>query len=214
MRQPEIDLVLLVRGGGSLEDLRAFNTEPLARALRACPVPVVAGVGHETDLTIADLAADARAPTPSAAAALGVPDGAALTNQLGRDTARLLAAWRAGLAARRAQLAHEWQALRAHAPRARLAAQRARLGALVSALEARVRSHATHARARFATAAARLDTLSPLAVLARGYAIVELSEQGVILRSPDQAAAGDPLRIRLEKGELDAVTASTQVKKS
>jgi exodeoxyribonuclease VII large subunit len=206
--QPDVDVVLLVRGGGSLEDLRPFNTEVVARALRRSPVPVISGVGHETDVTIADLAADARAPTPSAAAALALPDGAALLDRLHRDGARLVAAWRAILAARRAKLLQEWQALRAHAPRARLAAQRSRLVALVRALESHARARVERARARLATGTARLDTLSPLAVLGRGYAIVRLADGGPILRSPDQVTAGDRLRVRLAEGELDATASA------
>jgi exodeoxyribonuclease VII large subunit len=206
--QPDVDVVLLVRGGGSLEDLRPFNTEVVARALRRSPVPVISGVGHETDVTIADLAADARAPTPSAAAALALPDGAALLDRLRRDGARLVAAWRAILAARRAKLLQEWQALRAHAPRARLAAQRSRLVALVRALESHARARVERARARLATGTARLDTLSPLAVLGRGYAIVRLADGGPILRSPDQVTAGDRLRVRLAEGELDATASA------
>ncbi len=208
--QPRVDVVLLVRGGGSLEDLRPFNTETVARALRASPVPVISGVGHETDITIADLAADARAPTPSAAAALALPDGAALVTQLGRDTTRLLAAWRALLASRRAKLRQEWQALRAHAPRARLAAQRSRLTAIVRALESHSHVRLERARARLATGTARLDTLSPLAVLGRGYAIVRLGEHGPIVRSSGQVASGDPLRIRVAEGELDATAGPSQ----
>jgi exodeoxyribonuclease VII large subunit len=211
--QPDVDVVLLVRGGGSLEDLRPFNTEVVARALRRSPVPVISGVGHETDVTIADLAADARAPTPSAAAALALPDGAALLDRLRRDGARLVAAWRAILAARRAKLLQEWQALRAHAPRARLAAQRSRLAALVRALESHARARVERARARLATGTARLDTLSPLAVLGRGYAIVRLADGGPILRSPDQVTAGDRLRVRLAEGELDATVSGSEGEK-
>jgi exodeoxyribonuclease VII large subunit len=119
-----------------------------------------------------------------------------------------VAAWRAILAARRAKLLQEWQALRAHAPRARLAAQRSRLAALVRALEIHARARVERGRARLATGTARLDTLSPLAVLGRGYAIVRLADGGPILRSPDQVTAGDRLRVRLAEGELDATASA------
>jgi exodeoxyribonuclease VII large subunit len=202
--QGGVDVLLLVRGGGSLEDLVCFNTEVVARAIRASPVPVVAGVGHETDVTIADLAADARAPTPSAAAMLAFPDQAALRTQLGRDLRRLVRAMEAVLAGVRSRLAHEWQALRAHAPRARLAAQRARLAAAVGLLERSVRRTLERTRESLASASARLDALSPLAVLGRGYAIVRLGPGGPVVRSPEQVKAGDGLRIRVAEGELDA----------
>ena len=161
-------------------------------------------------VVVATPIADARAPTPSAAAALALPDGAALVTQLGRDTTRLLAAWRALLASRRAKLRQEWQALRAHAPRARLAAQRSRLTAIVRALESHSHARLERARARLATGTARLDTLSPLAVLGRGYAIVRLGEHGPIVRSSGQVASGDPLRIRVAEGELDATAGPSQ----
>lgn len=203
-RQPRVDTVLLVRGGGSLEDLLPFNTETVARALRACPVPVVSGVGHETDLTIADLAADVRAPTPSAAAMLALPDGASLRGQLARDVRRLFVAMRGQLGERRGRLRQEWQALQTHAPRAKLAAQRVRLSALAEALARAASSGVAGLRSRFATGAARLDSLSPLAVLARGYAIVRLGADGPVVRGPGQVAAGDALHIRLAEGALAA----------
>jgi exodeoxyribonuclease VII large subunit len=199
-----VDVILLVRGGGSLEDLVAFNSEAVARAIRAAPVPVVAGVGHETDVTIADLAADARAPTPSAAAMLAFPDRAALRVQLGRDVGRLVRAMGSVLGDLRARLGHEWQALRAHAPRARLVAQRARLDAASALLERSIRRAIERARDRLAAGAGRLDSLSPLAVLGRGYAIVRLGPGGAVVRSPAQVKVGDGLHVRVAEGEIEA----------
>jgi exodeoxyribonuclease VII large subunit len=201
---PEVDVILLVRGGGSLEDLQPYNTERIARALRACRVPVVSGVGHELDVTIADLAADLRAPTPSAAAALAVPERALLAAQLGRAERRLASAVRRALErfGDRHFRAHE--ALRAHAPSERLRTRRVRLAAAQRALEAAVRRAAERRLPRLRAAAARLDALSPLAVLGRGYAIAQLAESGAILRRASQAEPGDALRIRLAEGELEA----------
>jgi exodeoxyribonuclease VII large subunit len=201
---PEVDVILLVRGGGSLEDLWPFQSEALARALRACPLPVVCGVGHETDVTIADLAADARAPTPSAAAMLAFPDDAAARGRLDAVRRRLSGAMTTRLAVGRARLGQEWQALRAHAPRARLASQRARLEAGFRSLARALRGRLAAARARLATAAGRLDSLSPLAVLARGYALVRRADDGKVVRRTAQVAPGDALAIRLAEGELEA----------
>jgi exodeoxyribonuclease VII large subunit len=203
-RVEDVEVILLVRGGGSLEDLLPFNTEVVARAIRATAVPVVSGVGHETDLTIADLAADVRAPTPSAAAAAALPDADASRARVARDGARLRAALRGTLAQLRARLGHEWQALRAHAPRARLATQRARLEAARAGLLRETRGRLQLARGRCGTAAARLESLSPLAVLARGYAIVWRREDGSVVRRPQQVAPGDALAIRVAEGEIEA----------
>jgi exodeoxyribonuclease VII large subunit len=197
-----VDVILLVRGGGSLEDLWAFNTEEVARAIARSPLPIVSGVGHETDLTIADLVADLRAPTPSAAAAMALPDGEALAQQLSRDWRRLGAAARAALRGFEARLARERDALRMLAPSTRLAAQRSRARALQRALGRAIEREQERRRAALATLAGRLDSLSPLAVLARGYALVERAEDGAILRDSDAAPAGERLRIRLARGEL------------
>jgi exodeoxyribonuclease VII large subunit len=199
----DVDVILLVRGGGSLEDLLPFNTERLARAVRACRVPVVAGVGHEVDVTIADLAADLRAPTPSAAAAAALPDRRALAVQLERDLARLRVACGARLRDARRRLSREVQALRAQTPRARLAAQCARLAAGLRALAYAAAAAGERARARFAAAAAQLDVLSPLAVLGRGYAIARREDGGVVRRASD-VAAGARLRVRVAQAELTA----------
>lgn len=204
----KVDVILLVRGGGTLEDLQAFNSEAVARAIVRSPVPVVSGVGHEVDVTIADLAADARAATPSAAAELAVPDGVELRQQLQRSWQRLKQALRAILHARTLGLGRERDALRALAPTARLAAQRASLNAQTRALIRAIAARAERSRGRLAQLAGRLDSLSPLGVLGRGYALVRRSRDGVIVRTPDQLRSGERLAIRVAAAELEALVES------
>lgn len=206
-----VDVVLLVRGGGSIEDLQPFNTETVARAILRSPVPVVSGVGHETDVTIADLAADARAPTPSAAAAAALPDRAALGDRCARARDRLRRAALHGLERRVARLAQRREALARVAPRARLATQRARFEALSRALALGAATAAERERGRFEAAVGRLDLLSPLAVLGRGYAIVWKADPGTIVRRAAECAPGDRLRVRLGEGELAATVSEPDV---
>lgn len=224
--EPEVDVLLLVRGGGSLEDLQPFNTERVARAIAACPLPVVAGVGHEVDVTIADLAADLRAPTPSAAAELVAPDSVHLRHSLERDWRRLRRAMAARLVHAQARGARAADAVALLAPASRLAgwrqrlqalahvlrrggeatlARRARLEALDAALAASVGRSVTAARARLAERAARLEALSPLAVLSRGYALVRRARDGRIVRSAEQLERGERLAVRVAQAELEAV---------
>jgi len=199
-----VEVVLLVRGGGSLEDLQAFNTERVARAIAAAPVPVVCGVGHEIDVTIADLAADLRAPTPSAAAELAAPDRDALASTLRRDARRLERAARSVLARAGAGLGTLREALVLASPQARLAAQRGRLTALERALPRLAEAVVEAPRGRLAAAVAGLDALSPLAVLGRGYALARRASDGAIVRRADQLAPGDGLRVRVAEAEIDA----------
>ncbi|UCE86145.1 MAG: exodeoxyribonuclease VII large subunit [Deltaproteobacteria bacterium] len=200
----QVDVILLVRGGGSLEDLSPFNTEVVARAIIATRVPVVSGVGHEVDLTIADLVADHRAPTPSAAAAAAFPDGAALLDRLRRSESWLRDAARRVVERATVRLSLRREALRAHAPSTRLAAQRARLEAAQRALRSAARRAAERARARLGLLAGSLESLSPLAVLGRGYAIVQRERDGTILRSSTDVELGEGVRVRLMRGEIQA----------
>ncbi len=206
--QPDVDLILLVRGGGSLEDLQAFNSEAVARAIARAAVPIVSGVGHEVDVTIADLVADARAATPSVAAEMAVPDAADLRRHLARDWRRLLLAVRAVFAHGAQSLERERDALQMLAPSVRLTVQRARFGAAIRALVRVGTASAERGRSRLAQLAGRLDSLSPLGVLDRGYALVRRARDGAIPRTADQVERGERLVIRLAEAQLEAVVES------
>lgn len=164
-RRAECDVLILARGGGSLEDLWAFNDEQLARAIRAAAVPVVSGVGHEIDFTIADFAADARAPTPSAAAELVVPDRAALLAALERTHQRLGLSVRRELQALAARLAGTDRRLGLAHPGMRLQQQMQRLDDLWQRLAGAVRGSLHHARSRMSDSGARLTRCSPVKLL-------------------------------------------------
>jgi exodeoxyribonuclease VII large subunit len=157
----ECDVLIVARGGGSLEDLWAFNDERLARALRACPVPIVAGIGHEIDFTIADFVADARAPTPSGAAELVVPDRVALLESLARTTARLSACMRRELRSLSAHFDNVSLRLKRCHPGTRLAQQEQRLDDLEQRLAHALRSNIRHDRGRVSELYARLVQRSP-----------------------------------------------------
>jgi exodeoxyribonuclease VII large subunit len=243
-----VDVIIVGRGGGSIEDLWAFNEEVVARAIARSPVPVISAVGHESDVTIADFVADLRAPTPSAAAEIvvaakdefcsridrlrdrlrastrgrvqglsrrvhvlsgrpalaGVPGRLAMAGrraaELSHELARL---GRAALAARErrvAQLRRQLEACdlgkRLAVIRTRLVSGEARLGGAIAR-----RRHAADARLR--GCASRLDTLSPLAVLGRGYAVCWNADRTVAVRDAAETTPGDRVRVTLAKGELD-----------
>jgi exodeoxyribonuclease VII large subunit len=166
----ECDVLILARGGGSLEDLWAFNDEALARAIVASPIPVVSGVGHEIDVTIADFAADVRAPTPSAAAEIVVPDAGEWLKAFTHSGARLALAWERRLAERRERL--QWLEGRAALanPVARLTQQVQRLDDLEQRLDRGLRRHLTEMRAAWIEVRSRLWQLSPLSRVHAGRA--------------------------------------------
>jgi exodeoxyribonuclease VII large subunit len=219
-------LTILARGGGSMEDLWAFNDERVVRAVVAHPLPVVCGVGHEVDVTLADFAADVRAPTPSAAAEIVVPDRLDMAAALRRAADRLTAATERRLVTAARDLAVERRALERVSPASRLAAAREQVGLLFDrgsrALAARLASERLrltaagsalprHTSARVAAARSAVDAagaalavLGPNATLQRGYAIVRRTADGAIVRDPTEAPAGSPLRIRVAHGEIGA----------
>ena len=249
----KVEVILIARGGGSLEDLAAFNDEALARIIAASELPIVSAIGHETDFTIADFVADLRAPTPSAAAEIVISARQQLEDRIGSLARRLehgiryrlmlnrqrfqdLGEHRAVLritdAIRRRQqrlddlsgrlLANEKNVLQGYRRRLELAAVRVRhhdlrralqgmqknLQGIASQLPRAMRSVLFNRRARWEKLTARLDGLSPLKILERGYAVV-FDRVGKPLTDSAQVSPGDQLRVRLARGGLDAEVIST-----
>src|SRR5499427_6378654 len=254
-RVPGVDVVIVGRGGGSIEDLWAFNEEMVARAISRVPVPVISAIGHETDVTIADFVADVRAPTPSAAAELVVAGKDEVYAQIDRLRDRLRAAeraqvqrltrrvhvvdsrpafagFRARLAMRSrhaADLSHSLARLARAAANARmrriqalerrlsafdagrrLALWNARLVGSDGRLAAALRRQHHRAAAHLGNIAGRLDSLSPLAVLGRGYAVAWNADKTMVLRDAASVAPGDTVRVTLSRGEIDAKVTKTK----
>jgi exodeoxyribonuclease VII large subunit len=248
-RIQSVDVVILARGGGSLEDLWAFNEEVLARVMAECAVPIISGVGHETDFTIADFVADLRAPTPSAAAELVVKRkdeffahidrigerlDAAIHHRVRRMETRLhalearpgYAGYRGRIAVRGRHVSELAAALRHRIdqslarrsrrqellrrsldtfdPRHRLGAVRTRLVARDGRLQAAARRRLTIWQGRLGALAARIDGLSPLAVLGRGYSVTWDGSRTRIIRDAETLTPGDEVRVTLERGAFDA----------
>jgi exodeoxyribonuclease VII large subunit len=208
-RRGDCEVIILARGGGSIEDLWCFNDERVARAIRRSAVPVVSGVGHEIDFTIADFAADVRAPTPSGAAELVVPDRRTLLAQLGGVDARLrqLAAQRLARAAERFESLMQ-RLQRAH-PGSRLQQQVQRLDELDMRMRRAWDKNLTRAEQRLRLALRGLDAMSPLATLDRGYAIVT-GPDGRALLDAAEVKPGDTIEARLKRGSVQAQVTGTR----
>jgi exodeoxyribonuclease VII large subunit len=203
--QPEVDLIVLARGGGSFEDLACFNDEALARAIAASPVPVVSAVGHETDVTIADFVADLRAPTPSAAAELTVPDSAGVLAYIDRLFDRVIAITRARIELRRRDLARLQQIHPAfRGSRSFLNERRQAVDLAWERIGDRQRARITAAKARFLAVSGRLAALDPRGVLARGYALVTRPADGALLPTAAAARAEHEVDMQFSDGTLRA----------
>jgi len=200
-RQP-VDVIILARGGGSLEDLWAFNSETVARAIAASPIPVVCGVGHETDFTIADFVADVRAPTPSAAAEMVSPDGVELRRALLGHRLALTDEARQVVATARAQVKQQRWALARLSPLAHINNSRQQVDGLLRRAERSLQHRLALHRHQVENLAGRLAALNPQATLNRGYAIVQKDSQ--VVSQVGQIAPGDLLVIKLQDGEFEA----------
>ena len=200
--EAEVDVILLVRGGGSIEDLWAFNDEALARAIAASRLPVVSGVGHETDFTIADFVADLRAPTPSAAAELVAPDAGELAQAVVVAGARLAELQRGRLAQLQERLDARSRSLMLLSPERDLATQRQRLDDQELRLQRAWAGAHGRLAAGLAQAQAALGAADPQAILQRGYAILTRARDGARVSAVDEAQVGDALLAQLRDGEL------------
>lgn len=198
-----VDVIIIGRGGGSAEDLWAFNDEALARAVAASPIPVISAVGHESDFTICDFVADRRAPTPSAAAELAVPDRMELLRNLDRMESGCRAAMKKKLAEETKALQRLSNSRVFSNPERLLDVFYERTADADRRLERATEQMLLQKKERVAHVAARLEALNPLSVLTRGYAVVFKKDADVL--SASDVAVGDSLKIRFADGMVDAV---------
>jgi len=202
------DVIIVARGGGALEDLWCFNDERVARAIAACPIPVVSGVGHETDFTIADFAADLRAPTPSAAAELVTPDQQQWALNLEALRLRLAETLQAHTRDLAWALAERQAQLRGLSPQGQLRSARQRLDDLSARAGSALGYRVSLDRARWRGLSQALSTLDPRAVLGRGYAVVttttptQLGPAGAVVRAAAAVQPGQTLRVQVHAGEF------------
>ena len=203
-RRARPDVILVVRGGGSVEDLWAFNDEAVVRAIAGSAAPVVTGVGHETDVTLADFAADVRAPTPSAAAEIATPSQEALSHQVGLLRTRLAKSLVHSLRRGRTELRALQTSLRLTSPQMRLANARQQLDDRMRRAQATVTHDLALRRVAVQGWMQTLSAVGPQAVLARGYAIVSRASDGTIVHSASQVSVGEALDLRLLDGVVPA----------
>jgi exodeoxyribonuclease VII large subunit len=201
----DAEAIIVARGGGSLEELWAFNDERVARAIYSSRLPVISGVGHETDFTIADFVADVRAPTPSAAAEIAVPDQGDLRGTLGLRQNQLVTLVGRQMAERRAALESQERALSRLSPQAKIDGHRQRVDELTRSASASLTHQLALQRERLRGHLLRLRSLSPLATLDRGYSITRQLRTGEIVKSVAQVAAGDRIETQVSDGGFEGM---------
>jgi exodeoxyribonuclease VII large subunit len=203
-RLGSLDVILLARGGGSIEDLWAFNDERVVRAVAASRTPIITGVGHETDFTLVDFAADLRAPTPTAAAELATPFTLAdLESGVDAYASRLQATLTDRITGQRAELESLNAQMRFYSPLRRIQSDRQQLDDLARRSLSASLHRLSMEQSQVKGIQKRLEALNPLAVLSRGYAVVTKSADGQLISSVKQAGPGDELQVRVSDGEFD-----------
>lgn len=195
------DVIIIGRGGGSLEELWAFNTEPVCRAVAASRIPVISAVGHETDFTLCDFAADMRAPTPSAAAELAVPDCEDLMREIQQKSARLQVATSSGMLTRKAMFEQLRSKRALSSPMFYIEQTAMRLDYLTRAFAAKAETALSAAKNRLSANAAALDAMSPLKVLSRGYVITQ-NDAGDVVSTAFSVQKGDNLSLYMQDGTV------------
>lgn len=201
-RRSDLDVLIVARGGGSLEDLWAFNEEVVARAIASSPIPVISAVGHETDVTIADYVADLRAPTPSAAAELVVAQRDELRQRVDELAMRAQASMDNTVIVRRTQVQMLARHLAVLSPLAQVARQAERLRGLRQRLASWWELSEMVRQERLKGLAGKLESLSPLSILARGYSICFALPERRVLKVAGEAPVGSEVAVRLHRGEL------------
>ncbi len=201
------DVIIIGRGGGSIEELWAFNDEGLARTVAAMTIPVISGVGHETDFTICDFVADLRAPTPSAAAELAVPDRAQLLQKVEKISQSMSAGLLNGLSRKQQLLKQLADRPCLSRPLYYVEERGVRLDYLTRAFSLAARTHLTRCSHRLGAMAGKLDAMSPLRVIARGYAVA--SKGNEVVTSVGQVKTGERLSVLVEDGRMECLVETT-----
>lgn len=206
-----VDVIIIGRGGGSIEDLWAFNDEALVRAVASSRIPVISAVGHETDFTLCDFAADKRAPTPSAAAELAVPDILTLLNYLSGREDKLYVSVSNSIARRSEKILNLEKAVALNSPASRLERSKKDIAYLGARIESSAKRRLGDSSARLSALAAKLEGMNPLSVLTRGYGAVENSE-GQIVNSSARLSIGEEIRVIMSDGALRATVTDIEKK--
>jgi len=208
-REVHPDVILIGRGGGSIEDLWAFNDEGVARAVAASTAPIIAGVGHETDITLTDFAADQRAPTPTAAAEVATPDKTELLGIVAELAKRHTTHLNALITDLRWEYGQVHNALERLSPKYAVDSYRQRLDEITLRLERSMGVRLDRMNLQVASLGQSLRGLNPRAVLNRGYAIVTREMDGAVIKGADQVQSGDGIHIQVSRGSIDARVTKT-----